>query len=325
VAPTFSEACQPLHPERSLVTGHGAWGILMSYALGIDLGGSSVKAVAVTPAGETLSQANIHFDPDADMEWSGTIQRLIAQTGKEYGRPAEFIGVSAPGFAAPDGRSIAVMPGRLRGLAGLDWTNFLARTRVVPVLNDAHAALLGEVWLGAARGFKDVFMLTLGTGVGGAALVDGKLLRGHTGRGGHLGHASLDLGGMPDVCGMPGSLEVMIGNHNIRERTGGRFHSTHALVAAHLAGDVEASKVWLQSVRALGCAIGSFINILDPEAVILGGGIARSGPALFEPLRQVLDEVEWRPTGAAVKILPATLGELAGAYGSAHNALQQSK
>jgi len=117
----------------------------------------------------------------------------------------------------------------------------------------------------------------------------------------------------------------MFGNHNIRERTAGRFDSTHALGDAHLAGDAEASKMWLHSVRALGCAIGSFINILDPEAVILGGGIARSGPPLFEPLRQVLDEVEWRPTAAAVKILPAKLGELAGAYGAAHNALQQSK
>jgi glucokinase len=294
----------------------------MSYGIGIDLGGSSIKTVAVTRAGETLWQANEDFNPDAKMEWAETIRRLIAQAETQQGGAADFIGVSAPGFAAPDGLSIAVMPGRLNGLAGLNWTSFLRRNDPVPVLNDAHAALWGEVWLGAAREFKDVIMLTLGTGVGGAALVDGKLLRGHTGRGGHFGHASLDPRGTPDVCGMPGSLEAMIGNYDIRERTKGCFDSTHELLASHQAGDADATRVWLESVRALGCAIGSFINILDPEAVILGGGIARSGPALFDPLQKVLDEVEWRPTGEGVKILPALLGEMAGAYGAAYNAVQ---
>jgi glucokinase len=157
----------------------------MNYGIGVDLGGSSIKTVAVTQAGETLWQVNEDFDPAAKMEWAEAIRRLIAQAESQQG-PAEFIGISAPGFAAPDGQSIAVMPGRLNGLAGLDWTSFLRRTEVVPVLNDAHGALLGELWLGAARGCKDVIMLTLGTGVGGAALVDGKLLLGHTGRGGHL-------------------------------------------------------------------------------------------------------------------------------------------
>lgn len=295
----------------------------MRSALGIDLGGSSVKAVLVNAdTGETLRHSNVDFDPGAPMQWAEIIRQLLEEKEKHLAAPANFIGLSAPGFAAPDSRSIAVMPGRLHGLAGLDWTDFLARQQIVPVLNDAHAALLGEVWLGAARGFKDVFMLTLGTGVGGAALVDGKLLRGHTGRGGHLGHTSLDLDGPPDVCAMPGSLEVMIGNDNIRERTSGRFESTHALVAAHLAGDTEATRFWLQSVRALGCAIASFINVLDPETVVLGGGIARSGAALLAPLQKVLDEVEWRPTGQAVKILPASLGEMAGAYGAAFHAIQ---
>lgn len=295
----------------------------MSYGIGLDLGGSSIKAVAVTRAGETLWQANEDFNPEAKMEWAETIRCLIAQAEAQPGGAAEFIGVSAPGFAAPDGQSISVMPGRLDGLAGLDWTSFLRRDEIVPVLNDAHAALLGELWLGAARGFKDVILLTLGTGVGGAALVGGQLLTGHSGRAGHFGHASLNPNGAPDVCGMPGSLEKMIGNCSIRERTNGRFDNTHALVAAYQAGDLEASRVWLESVRGLGCAIGSFINILDPEAVILGGGIARSGPALFDPLQQVLDEVEWRPTGQAVKILPAMLGEMAGAYGAAHHAVQR--
>jgi len=120
---------------------------------------------------------------------------------------------------------------------------------------------------------------------------------------------------------MPGSLEVAIGNDNIRARSRGRFETTHALVDAYRAGDAGAAQIWMASVRALGCAIGSFANILDPEAVIIGGGIARSGEALFEPLQKILDEVEWRPGGGQVKLLPASLGELAGAYGAAWKGL----
>jgi glucokinase len=214
------------------------------------------------------------------------------------------------------------MPGRLQGLEGLNWSEFIQASSPVPVLNDAHAALLGEAWLGAARGSENVILLTLGTGVGGAALVDGRLLRGHLGRAGHLGHTCLDLDGPPDVCACPGSLEMMIGNCTVAERSGGRFRTTHELVAAHLAGDTEASRVWLRSVRALACAIASFGNILDPEVVIVGGGIARSAEALFAPLRQMVPEFEWKSTGYQVRILPAALGEFAGAFGAARNAMQ---
>src|SRR5947207_1391441 len=290
-------------------------------ALGVDLGGSSIKAVTVTPDGETLSRHNLEFDPDKNMEWAEKIRALVQSAGTERAKPAESIGLSAPGLAAANGRSIACMPERLQGLEGLDWTEFLGASKTVPVLNDAHAALLGEVWLGAARGFQNVIMLTLGTGVGGAAMVDGRLLRGHIGRAGHLGHSSLDPEGPPDCAGTPGSIEVAIGNCTIAERSGGRFHTTHDLIAAHLKGDAEASEIWLKSVKALAAAVCSFINILDPEAVIVGGGIARAGAALFGPLQRFLERMEWRPGGHRARILPAQLGELAGAFGAAHNSL----
>ncbi len=296
----------------------------MSYALGIDLGGSSIKTVAVTAGGKTLAQKNVGFEPGAKLDWAEKIHSLAGQFQRERGAAPEAIGVAAPGLAAPDGRSIAVMPERLQGLEGLDWTKFLGTAKPVPVLNDAHAALLGEAWLGAARGFQNVILLTLGTGVGGAAMVDGRLLRGHLGRAGHLGHVCLDPDGPPDCAGTPGSLEVAIGNCTLSARSGGRFQTTHDLVAASQAGDAGARAIWLRSVRALACAIASFVNVLDPETVILGGGIARSGAALFEPLEQFVREVEWQPGGRRVKILPAELGGFAGACGAARHALDWS-
>lgn len=294
----------------------------MSYALGIDVGGSSVKAVTVTSEGAVSGRFNESFDPDRSMHFAQTIRNLVRRLQAERGVLPDRIGISAPGLAARDGRSIAYMPGRLHGLVDLVWADHLGFAKPIPVLNDAHAALLGEVWQGAARGCQNVILLTLGTGVGGAAMVDGRLLRGHTGKAGHLGHICLDPEGSPDICGTPASLELAIGNCSIRERTGGRFATTHDLIAAHQAGDPEATAIWLNSVRALACGIGSFTNILDPEVVVVGGGIARSGAALFEPLEKFVRQVEWQVCGHQVKIVPAQLGEFAGAFGAAWQALR---
>jgi glucokinase len=298
---------------------------MSSYALGIDLGGSSIKAAAVTAKGEVLARRTVEFALDQEMDWAPQIRELAKQIQSELGSPADGIGLSAPGLVAHHGRAIAHMPGRLAGLEGLDWTAFFHSAKPVPVLNDAHAALLGEAWIGAAPGLDNVFMLTLGTGVGGAALVNGRLLRGHLGRAGHLGHICLEPEGPLDIVHTPGSLEFMIGNYSIRERSRGRFESTHALIAAHQKGDLDATRVWLRSVKALACAITSLINVLDPETTIIGGGIARAGEALFGPLVEYLEPIEWRPSGNPVKIVAAKLGEYAGAVGMAHEALGRAR
>lgn len=293
----------------------------MNYAIGIDLGGSSVKAVAATPQGEILQRENQDFDTAEQFDFAETVREMFSRIQAEQGKEAACLGVAAPGLAARDNTSIAFMPGRLRGLEGLNWQEYLGSKRPVPVLNDAHAALLGEAWLGAAKGLRDVIMLTLGTGVGGAAIIGGQLLRGHIGRAGHLGHNCLDLNGPKDVTGIPGSLEYFIGNWNIQERTSGHFPTTHALVQAYSRGDPHATTIWLRSIHALACTISTYANVLDPEAVIIGGGIARAGLALFEPLEAALRPIEWQPGGHKVRLIPAQLGEFAGAIGSAKNAL----
>jgi glucokinase len=293
---------------------------MTGYAIGVDLGGTNVKLAAVTGAGEVLRRAQVPTD-DRTGAWGERIRDGILAAEAALGGPAERVGVSAPGLAARDGRRIAWMQGRLDAIQGLDWTEFLALRRAVPVLNDAHAALLGEAWLGAAAGCPNVMLLTLGTGVGGAAIVDGRLLRGHLGRAGHLGHLCLDPDGPPDIVGTPGSLEAAIGSCSLAARSGGRFTSTRALVEAHLAGDGEAGRVWLRSVYLLACGIVSLSNALDPEVVVLGGGISRAGPALFDPLQEYLDRLEWRPVGTGVRLRAAELGEFAGAIGAARHAL----
>jgi glucokinase len=293
----------------------------MSYTIGIDLGGSCVKAVVVAPDGETLAKHNLPFDAEADMDWARLIREIIQTTGEQQNGQPDCIGLSAPGLAASDGSCITHMPGRLEGLVGLNCQEYFALAQAVPVLNDGHAALLGEAWLGAAKGFETVILLTLGTGVGGAALVEGKLLRGRTGKGGHFGHTSLGPDGPPDICHCPNSLEVVIGNCTLKDRSNGRFSHTGEMMEAIENGDTRAEKIWLKSVKGLATAICSFSNILDPEAVIIGGGIANAGDRLFGPLREYLNPILWKTDDYEIKLLPTQLGDLAGAYGAAANAL----
>jgi glucokinase len=289
------------------------------YAIGIDVGVTNVKCVCTTSSGLILSKQSIATRSELP-DWPTGIKGLVASIERERGS-AVAIGLAAPGLAAPDGSHISWMQGRLDAVQGLNWSEFLSRKEMVSVLNDAQAALLGEAWLGAAAGCINVMLLTLGTGVGGALIVDGNVLKGHIGRAGHLGHISLDPDGPRDIANTPGSLEEAIGNCTIRQRSGGRFESTLDLISSYQAGDADAAKIWLRSVHLLAVGISSLINVTDPQVVIIGGGIAAAGMALFEPLAEEMEKFEWRPLRQSVRIVPAALGEYAGAIGAARNAL----
>ena len=294
----------------------------MHQLIGIDIGGTQIKMGAFSADGKMLTQ-RISETGDRPTAGAPAFAETVRRMLREADAPETCVGIAAPGVAAKDGRSIAYQPGKMHGIEGFDWGAFLERE--VPVLNDAHAALLGEVWQGAAKGAKDAILLTLGTGVGGAILSDGRLLKGSFGRAGHLGHVSVTEGVERSIFGTPGSLEAAIGNYTVGVRSNGRFSSTREIVEAHCAGDADATVIWEKSLRILARAITSFINILDPEIVIIGGGITKAGPILFEPLAIYLDEIEWRPAGRRVGIVPGALGEWAGAYGAAWNARNLSR
>lgn len=286
---------------------------------GIDLGGTHVKGLALTTAGRVLGEESLPTNDRGDTAWRQHVETLFATLQRRFPH-VSATGLCAPGLASRDERSILSMPGRLQGLENLVWSEALSVPTIV--LNDAHAALLGESWLGAARGIDNALLLTLGTGVGGAALVDGKLLRGHLGRAGHLGHISLNPDGPADIVGTPGSLEDAIGDCTVKQRTAGRFATTHDLVAAATAGDAFAQEVWHRSIRTLAAALAGLINVFDPHTIVIGGGIAAAGDALFTALRAALDAMEWRVGNFRVAVLPAQLGPRAGAFGAAYRALQ---
>jgi glucokinase len=286
--------------------------------IGLDLGGTNIKGLALAADGRVLAEETRPTFDRGGTAWRENVRAVCASL-RTRSPSAGAAGLCAPGLPTRDGRTIAHMPGRLEGIEGFRWDEFLGVPTVV--VNDAQAALRGEVWQGAARGEENVIMLTLGTGVGGAAMVDGHVLRGHLGRAGHLGHVSLDPLGPPDIVGTPGSLEDAIGECSLARRSGGKFGSTHELVAAYRAGDAGAARIWLRSLDALAAALVSFINVLDPAVIVLGGGMTEAGDALFVPLEERLRRYEWQPAGQRVRLVPAQLGTRAGAYGAACRAL----
>lgn len=168
-------------------------------AVGVDAGGTNIKAVAIDEAGAELARCTLPT-PEGREELVAAVARAIADLQRAADGIALHVGLAAPGLAARDGRSIVWMRGRMEAVQGLDWTEALGGESQVRVLNDAHAAIVGEAWLGAAKGCANVVLLTLGTGIGGGVMVDGNLLQGRLGRAGHLGHISLDIDGPPDIC-----------------------------------------------------------------------------------------------------------------------------
>ncbi|HEY0009207.1 MAG TPA: ROK family protein, partial [Tepidisphaeraceae bacterium] len=291
----------------------------MKRLIGIDIGGTQTKAVCCSESGAVLARVS-HETGDAFNAWRDVMHDVVRTFENEQG-PADCVGVSCPGIGRPDGSGISWMIGRMEGVVNFDFTAHLNRKQRVPVLNDALAALLGEAWTGAARGVEDAILFTLGTGVGGAILSGGKLVKGYSGRAGHLGHLTVDADGPLDICNTPGSIEHAIGNYSLADRTGGRFTSTAELVK-DVANDTEAHAVWRRSVRHFAAAIASVINVVDPQRVIVGGGMIAAGPMLFDLLAKELARVEWRPLGVGVEVVPAQLGEWAGAIGAARNAFE---
>jgi glucokinase len=296
--------------------------------LGIDIGGSSAKVALLDGDLRVRSTGLVELvdtrdDPVANRAVRVDVVDRAVREAAEVGATGLTVGVATPGIVDAAHRRIVALPGKLAGLEGLDWSDALrarlpaAVARPIAVLNDAHAAVLGEARLGAGRGAADVAMLTLGTGVGGGVMIGGRLFEGRNRRAGHLGHLSLDPFGAASVFPTPGSLEWHVGSAYAHERTRGGYPSNAALVAGVRAGEAAAVAEWRRMVRALAAAIASIIHAFDCERVILGGGLIAAQGLLFEPLRRELAEVEWRPGGLTVPVVPAELGRHAGSIGAA--------
>lgn len=293
-------------------------------AIGIDLGCTNIKAVLVDEAGEIRLERREETREHDDRHWKASVNRIIGDLKKGTDGPVAAIGLCAPGLANAANTCIECMPGRLPGLEHFNWSDFSGEE--ICVLNDAHSALTAEASFGAGKGLKHLVLITLGSGVGGGVLIDGKLYQGMSQMAGHFGHMTVDSNtASRDVTNMPGSIEEAIGNITIATRSYGKYETTFQLIEAYNRGETFATWLWLDSVRKLAISIASSINLISPEAVIIGGGIAQAGDALMKPLQNFLELYEWRPGGKKTLLLPAKFSDMAGAMGAAAFALSKSK
>jgi len=191
--------------------------------------------------------------------------------------------------------------------------------------NDANAALLGEAWLGAARGLQHVVMLPLGTGVGGAAMIDGVMLHGASGFAGEIGHTVVEPDGLPCVCGGYGCLEQYVSGTAIARLAQPHYGTATSETVAQAArrGEAEALAIFQRVGWYLGIACANMAQLLNPQCIVIGGGVGEACDLFCEPLRRVMGERTMFEIYQQVRVVPAACGPFAGSLGAAYHAMRE--
>ena len=303
--------------------------------LALDIGGTKLAAGVVDASGRVHSFLALPSRADEGPE------RVLARLF-DLGRSAverselgwdgiEGVGIGCGGPLDPDA-GVLLSPPHLPGWRDVAVTSIAQDEYGKPAVleNDATAAAWGEHRHGAGAGTLNMVYLTLSTGVGGGVVMGGRLYRGSGGNGAELGHVTVDWRGrLCRGCGRNGCLEAYASGTSIAER----MHEALALrdggaasrngltaadvVAAASSGDPIARDVWLETIDALACGLTSIVNLFEPELVVLGGGVSRSGEQLFGPVREWVRTHAIAPAGRAVEIVPSALGDHVGVVGAA--------
>jgi len=303
-------------------------------AIGIDFGGTTIKS-AVVQAGRLIAHGDtidtqLHPSPAPLID---EMLGVIAALRDEHPEIAA-VGVGLPGFID----SVNGIVHELTNVPGWDEVPLrqILRDRTgLPAIieNDAKAMAYGECKYGAAQNCRFVLCITLGTGVGGALVLDGKVYRGAQLAAGEIGHTSIDYRGTPGLYNNPGDLETFVGNHHIAARAAKRYLEAgrqvplekctpRDLTEAAQAGDPVARQLWENIGTELGTAFASAIWLLNPDAIVIGGGVAQAGDVLFDPIRRTIRERTLPLFYENLRIVPAALGNEAGIIGNACLALE---
>jgi glucokinase len=282
-------------------------------AIGLDVGGTKILSGLVDRDGSILAE---HEVPSPDASEEGVLATLDSAVDALLDERVAAIGYGIPAnLERGTGRILRAMN------LPLDDVDLAARSRErfglpVGVENDASAATLAEWRRGAGRGTQNLVMLTLGTGVGGGIVIDGRLFRGWA----ELGHIVVQEGGELCTCGGHGHLEVLASGSagdRIAQELWGPDADAHALVDRAQAGDADAQAALARIGRSLGAAIASLVNVLDPELVVVGGGFgAAAGDLVLEPAREAARADAIFPANGALRIVAAELGSDAGLVGA---------
>ncbi|HKV49900.1 MAG TPA: ROK family protein [Gemmatimonadaceae bacterium] len=320
------------------------------YILGVDLGGTNIVAGAMPEDGSR--EIAVRSEPThAERGSEAVVDRIVSMLAqvisdvieKHGAQPHDFlgVGVGAPGPLDRERGVVVVAP-------NLGWRDFPLRDAIsdrirLPATldNDANCATVGEWWRGAAQGGRNVVGITIGTGIGGGIVIDGRLFHGSSDVAGEIGHTTIDSTGRYCRCGNYGCLEAYASGPAIALRAREALErdevsALHKMVkgdldlltaatvyeAAHR-GDALALEVVRDTARFLGTGIANLLNTVNPDVVVITGGVTRAGDRLFEPLRAEVKRRAFRPAVAACRIVPGTLEGTAGMVGAVATFKQQ--
>ncbi|MCJ7727816.1 MAG: ROK family protein [Actinobacteria bacterium] len=315
---------------------------ISDYVVGVDLGATNIVSLLISRDGEVIARDTRETmgEKGKKITFSQIVNsaRNVIGEGERSGISSKSIlglGIGGPGPLNSDGGVIHIAP----NIPG--WINAYLVKELEDELklnvfleNDANAAALGEWWLGAGRDVDNLVLLTLGTGVGGGIIIGGEVLHGARNTAGEIGHTIIREGGLLCGCGNRGCLEAYVSARSVVKRTlaaiyGGEETLLTDLVKNKLEditcklvydtakkGDSLCKQLVEETGRYLGIGITNIVNIINPEMVILGGGMANAGNLIFEPVRKYVREHSFTASMEGVKIVPAALGVNAGAMGA---------
>jgi glucokinase len=319
----------------------------MRHVLGFDLGGTKFAFGLVREDGAVLASSRIETLADQGPEQA--VRRAIAAARElidAKGFRAESllgIGIASPG-------PLDISRGCVDGSPNLPgWTGFPIAGEIGKAFglpsrmdNDANAAAVGEFRFGAGKGFPNLVYVTISTGIGGGAIVDGRLMRGANGNAAELGHLTLDIQGPPCPCGGRGCFEKYASGTAIAHRARAALAAGRASTMAALAGGVDevtsrhvleamsqgdalAKEIWDDTLEYLGRGFAVIINTFNPDRIVVGGGVTAAGDILFAPLRKKALGYAFPRLAAVCSIVPAGLGGDVGVVGAAACAFEAAR
>ena len=306
-------------------------------AIGIDVGGTSIKSAFINEKGQILDRFSMKVNKSASAEEEvGTLCDLINEGIKKNNFEVTGIGVGIPGILDMD-EGIIISSPNLPEWEGFEFAKFVSNRTGIPVKinNDANVAALGEAKFGSGSKYQNSIMITLGTGVGGGIVLDGKLYDGNKHQGAELGHMVVSINGRECGCGRKGCLETYASATGLIKSTKeamekhpesllfevekelGGIDARNAFTAAKR-GDLVAQTVVDEYVMYLGEGLINFCNIFRPEVIILSGGVANEGENLFSRVREYLKIHTYGMRGSPkVEVAPSELGYDSGKIGAA--------
>ncbi len=311
---------------------------MAEWVFAVDLGATNLRAGLVGDQGEVIATARTRTPQEGPAAVVEAIAQLVEELKGRVGRVPRRMGVGVPGpLSVAEG--IVHAPPNLPGWQEVPLRALLEERLGLRVVleNDANAAAVGEWWRGAARGARHVLYITWSTGIGGGLIVDGRLYRGASDTAGEIGHITVDPLGPLCPCGRRGHLEGIAAGRAIARAAeealargepsvlAGQPEITARTVAeAARNGDPMARRVFERAARMMGLAVGSLLNLLNPEVVVIGGGVARSWDLVEGPLLEAAQGSAFAVPFQAARIVPAALGEEAGLVGAGYVALHQT-